>query len=252
MIKIERKSSMLSYLFRTPIEEAPSHTWIFLLLNLCMMAILIYLLSKRTSILPKIFASVNIIQQILLYYWYIVKVPEVLYSQGLPLYHCRLAIIVISISVLIGQYHKSFQTFFAYLGLIGSVLALFTLDFDLYLFPHFTIFSYLIGHYLLFYLSLYIILENKEVLSIKYILILTTILNSIIQILNHLIPYANYGLLMKPPKIFPLPLGQPIYFFVANLGIVIFLCISRYVHYILDGKGVSEKQKKKVFSRISF
>lgn len=243
---------MLSYLFRTPIEEAPSHTLVFLLINIVMMGIMIYFLLHREKISPKIFAYLNIAQQLLLYYWYIVKVPDVLARQGLPIYHCRLAIIVLSISILIGKFHHSFQTFFAYLGLIGSVLALFTLDFDLYHFPHFTIFSYLIGHYLLFYLSLYIMLENKKVLSVKYILVATTIMNCIIQIFNHLIPHSNYGSLMFPPKILPLPVGQPIYFFIANLGIVILLCISRYTHCILDGKVASIKEKKKAFFRTPF
>lgn len=244
---------MISYLFRTPIEEAPSQTIPFLILSVVMLSMITFFLLKfkNKKLSPKIFAALNLLQQLILYYWYIVKVPDVLARQGLPIYHCRFAILVLSITVLSGSYQKSLQTYFAYLGFIGSILALIVLDFDLYQFPHITIFSYLIGHYLLFFLSLHVMLKNKKVLSTKYILIVTTIMNSMIQIFNYVIPHANYGSLMRPPKILPLPDIQPLYFLIANFGIAALICISKYSHFILDGKTASNNQKRKIFSRIS-
>ena len=103
----------------------------------------------------KIIGIVLLSQQIILYAWYLLSKYHVL-TEGLPLYHCRVAIILMGIGLL---FNKSIcRKLGSMWGLIGAVFALiYPSGLDPFLFPHITQFSFFIGHLFLLWGSVYCI-----------------------------------------------------------------------------------------------
>lgn len=221
--------NFIEYFFRTTVEDPPSRILLISVNIIVLGMIFYYYYRDKRYINPKVIAICNIIQQILLYYWYIFIVPERFYYQGFPLYHCRIAIIVISIYILFGKKGK-FVTFFAYIGLWGSLVTLLSLDLDNYGLIHFSHFSYLIGHYLLAFNALHIMREDKEVVSWKVGAVGMLALNSFIQLVNMSIANANYGELARMPNLFSFSIPQPFYFLLVNFIYFVLFLFGAFLH----------------------
>ncbi len=133
------------------------------------------------------------VQVIVLYSWYLFFHFDL--SECLPLYHCRIAILVMLFSP-----ESKLKTYFAYLGTAGAICALAYPIFDPYPFPHVTILSYVIGHLALLINSLIYLYGSKEKqdLSMTEVVKISLLMNLFIAIVNMPLN-ANYGFLKDPP-----------------------------------------------------
>lgn len=221
--------NFLDYFFRTT-PEIPPHKIFFIIPNMIVITfIFVYYIRDKKYINPKWIAILNLLQQAMLYYWYIFRVPHKFLCQGLPLYHCRIAIITISSAILLNKRPK-ITLLLAYFGLVGSVVTMFALDIDNYSIIHFSHFSYLLGHHLLIFNALHIIRESKEIFSFKKGVLYTTVMNICIQIANMIIPNANYGELNRMPNVFSFRIEQPYYFIIASGVYILIFVLGRFLH----------------------
>ena len=157
---------------------------------------------KRIGISRKFEKIVGIVllsQQAILYTWYLLSGYKLL-TEGLPLYHCRIAILLTGIGLL---FNKSLcRKLGSIWGLIGAVFALvYPSGLDPFIFPHITQFSFFIGHLFLLWGSVYCIFVeciklNKK--DLKTTIYFTNIYHISVFILNHMIG-ANYGFMRISP-----------------------------------------------------
>lgn len=157
---------------------------------------------KRIGISRKFEKIVGIVllsQQAILYTWYLLSGYKLL-TEGLPLYHCRIAILLTGIGLL---FNKSIcKKLGSIWGLIGAVFALvYPSGLDPFIFPHITQFSFFIGHLFLLWGSVYCIFVeciklNKK--DLKTTIYFTNIYHISVFILNHMIG-ANYGFMRISP-----------------------------------------------------
>ena len=88
----------------------------------------------------KLFASIQWIQIISLYTWYVTQTFD--WSISLPFYHCRMAML----AILCLPDRNRHKPYFALLGLVGGILSFIYPIMDTYAWPHLTQFSFVIGH----------------------------------------------------------------------------------------------------------
>lgn len=142
------------------------------------------------------FKWVQILQLVFLYSWYMAKgIP---FSNSLPLYHCRLAML----ALLFLPDNTRLKQYFALMGLSGAVFAIGYPVMDAYDFPHITAVSFIIGHYALLVNSLVYLLGQYQMhlLQKRQIISYTLVLNFFLVLVNQ-ITGGNYGILRHPPFI---------------------------------------------------
>lgn len=139
------------------------------------------------------------LQQILLYSWYITS-GSFSIKESLPLYTCRIAIIV-SIFMLLKP--KQWMVDLVYFwGFTGSLIALISPDTSTFTYPHFMFVQYFIGHGLLIFTSIYMIKIkefNINIESFFRILKFTAIYIISIIPINY-ITGGNYAYLSGKPQ----------------------------------------------------
>lgn len=245
----------IKYFFRSEADSIPFKSFglvHFLLILLALIGCLVLIMNKEklketkiSRVLEKNFLYVLVCQQLILYSWY--AFSGNLSNEALPLYHCRIAIIFTIISFITNK--KSFKIVASYWGLVGSALALFFLGLDPYLFPHYTVFSYFIGHIVLLWSSIYFfitgdIIADKE--SLKELLIFTNIYNINVYIFNYF-KHTNYSYLSEPPF-----LKEVIFSFISpisyTVGIILFFnLIMSLVYKILQKIYIVNNKKQYLF-----
>ena len=139
-----------------------------------------------------------IFQQIILYSWYFISNYNSI-KEGLPLYHCRIAIIFLGLGLIFNN--KNLTKLGSYLGIFGSIGALLFPGLDPFSFPHITQFSYFIGHLFLLWGSIYLLFVKKigmTKIDLKNIFLFTNLYHVIVFVLNHKIS-SNYAYLRQPP-----------------------------------------------------
>ena len=157
---------------------------------------------KRIAVNRKFERIVGIVllsQQTILYTWYLLSGYNLL-IEGLPLYHCRIAIILMGIGLL---FNKSIcRKLGSMWGLIGAIFALiYPSGLDPFVFPHITQFSFFIGHLFLLWGAVYCIfiecikIDKKDFKTVIYF---TNIYHIVVFILNHMIG-SNYGFMRVSP-----------------------------------------------------
>ena len=174
---------------------------------------------KRIGISRKFEKIVGIVllsQQAILYTWYLLSGYKLL-TEGLPLYHCRIAILLTGIGLL---FNKSIcKKLGSIWGLIGAVFALvYPSGLDPFIFPHITQFSFFIGHLFLLWSSVYcIFIEDIELneKDIKTIIYFTNVYHISMFIFNHMIE-ANYGYM----RISPIGIGDNLHPVVYGLIVI--------------------------------
>ena len=169
---------------------------------LCIGILGIISIIKRIAVNRKFERIVGIVllsQQTILYTWYLLSGYNLL-IEGLPLYHCRIAIILMGIGLL---FNKSIcRKLGSMWGLIGAIFALtYPSGLDPFVFPHITQFSFFIGHLFLLWGAVYCIfiecvkIDKKDFKTAIYF---TNIYHIAVFILNHMIG-ANYGFMRVSP-----------------------------------------------------
>ncbi|WP_343101547.1 TIGR02206 family membrane protein [Romboutsia sp. MSSM.1001216sp_RTP31141st1_G3_RTP31141_220114] len=223
------------YFFRTSTEQNNFVNFgiihIILLLTAFFGSLLI-IKSKKESRLFEVFTgSILLVQQLTLYLWYFVGNYNFI-REGLPLFHCRIAILMLAIGLI---FKKDFICKMgSYWGMFGSISALIFLGLDPFLFPHITQFSYFIGHILLLWGSVYLLFVKKIGMSkddFKKILITTNLYHIVIFFVDRTIN-ANYAYM----KSSPIGIGNNLNPFLYGFIVMMIFNIVLSIEYIIINK----------------
>lgn len=171
------------------------------------------IMRKSNDKLLKPLLLLGLVIQGLLFIWYLGK-PEILFKEGLPLYHCRIASIMMAISYFLKK--KRLAKFFAWMGVIGAITVILIPDASPYVWPHVTNLTFIVSHFLLLVNGILIVKTINERLHYKKILKYAFSMNSVLLIVN-ILSGGNYGYLMRTPSMMNLELPMPLIFFAINL-----------------------------------
>ena len=172
-----------------------------------------------------------IFQQIILYSWYFISNYNSI-KEGLPLYHCRIAIIFLGSGLIFKS--RNLIKLGSYLGIFGSIGALLFPGLDPFSFPHITQFSYFIGHLFLLWGSIYSLAVKKvgmSKLDLNNSLIFINIYHVLMYNLNRYIN-SNYGYMNSPPFHIGIYLPPLLY----GLLVIIVFSVVLVGEYILINK----------------
>nr|WP_072536976.1 TIGR02206 family membrane protein [Anaerococcus mediterraneensis] len=184
----------MEYFFRHRPDQGFDFNMGLVRLGLIFFLIFIYKVRNKKQTLP-ILLSLSAIMQLVLFFWY-TKDPDLFIKEGLPLYHCRIAGLMIPIAYLIKK--ENIESYFANLAIIGTLVAFAIPDPSKFAWPHITNITYVANHYLLIGSGLLIGIKNKKDLDIKNILIISLGMNILISMVN-LKLNTNYGYLSQVP-----------------------------------------------------
>ncbi|WP_278548429.1 TIGR02206 family membrane protein [Paraclostridium bifermentans] len=226
----------LHYFFRTSIERNNFSNFgviHLILLGITLLGIAIIVNKKRENRLFELsIGIVLLIQQTTLYLWYL-KGNYHLVQEGLPLFHCRIAIILIAIGMI---FKKDFMMKMgSYWGIFGSISALLFPGLDPFVFPHMTQFSYFIGHILLLWGSIYLLTVKKVGMSksdFKKVFIITNLYHIAMFNINNLIN-SNYAYMKSSPIGIGNKLNPILYGFIVMM---IFNSILSLEYFALNNK----------------
>ena len=137
--------------------------------------------------------------------------------EGLPLYHCRIAALMMTISFFSKNYKLS--NYFAWLGIIGTLIAYSFPDPSKYIWPHITNLTYILGHILSIGSALMILANERRELDLSFTCKLTLTMNLIIYLLNKTIS-ANYGYLNNLPDSLAINVASPVLYISISLGLI--------------------------------
>lgn len=178
-----------------------------------------------------------IFQQVILFAWYLISNYN-LVKEGLPLYHCRIAIISVSIGLITNK--KSLMKIGSYLGIFGSTSALLFPSMDPFIFPHITQLSFFIGHLFLLWGSIYILFIKKIGMTSKDFkngLVFVSTYHILMFILNKTIG-SNYAYMSSSPIGVGNGLPPLLY---ALVVITIFNIVLGIEYIIINANDSSEK-----------
>lgn len=185
-------------LFSTKPTEPPQFDllWYGSLFSLLALTVFLAYRYGNNKICQRFFHILQATQLILLYGWYFVN--QMPLTESLPFYHCRLAMFVVLLTPGVSRVKQ----YFSVLGTFGTLAAFVYPVPDPYPFPHIAILSFIFGHLALLGNSLIYLLNNYDarLLDFKGILILTSLLNGLIFIVN-LLTGGDYGFMTKPPLV---------------------------------------------------
>jgi len=185
-------------LFSTKPTEPPQFDllWYGSLFSLLALTVFLAYRYGNNKICQRFFQILQATQLILLYGWYLVN--QMPLTESLPFYHCRLAMFVVLLTPGVSRVKQ----YFAVLGTFGTLAAFVYPVPDPYPFPHIAILSFIFGHLALLGNSLIYLLKDYDarLLDFKGILILTSLLNGLIFIVN-LVTGGDYGFMTKPPLV---------------------------------------------------
>lgn len=184
----------MQYFFRHTTDGTFAFNMTYVRLGLVLFLLIIYKFKDKKKLLEGMLITSLILQGILLS-WYAMDF-DLFIEEGLPLYHCRIAGIMVAISYFLKK--EKIQSYFADLALIGTSIAFSIPDPSKFTWPHVTNLTYLANHYVLMACGILICLKNKQKLNFKEILLTTSIINALILILD-LGLNVNYGYLVKVP-----------------------------------------------------
>lgn len=167
------------------------------------------------------------VQQGLLYLWYMSS-GSFSVKESLPLYTCRIAIII-SIFMLIKPRQWMVDIVYFW-GFVGSLVALFSPDTSTFTFPHFMFLQYFIGHGLLMFTSIYMILIKKYNITVESFIrtLKLTLLYVICIIPINYITGGNYAYLNgKPESATILDMLPPYPYYIPI--IILFMVVSFFI-----------------------
>lgn len=175
--------------------------------------------------------SILIFQQLFLYSWYFTGKYNT-FTEGLPLYHCRIAIIFIGIGMIFNK--EMLMKLGSYWGIFGSISALLFPGLDPFAFPHLTQFSYFVGHLFLLWGAIYLLSVKKIGMSksdLRNVAIFTNIYHVLMFVINNAL-VSNYGYMSSPP----ISIGAKLNPIVYGLVVIVIFNIILFLEYILINK----------------
>lgn len=174
---------------------------------------------------PKVYALVAISLQTAILFWY--GYSKILLPDGLPLYHCRISLWVISMGILFEKRSK-FILWLSYLGIAMSLAVLLMRDMNRYAFPHITNFYYFLGHGAIFLISVSYIEKCEERLSVRQSLIYALVLHGPILLVDIFLN-SNYAYLRRLPLINSSEVNKYSFFIVTLTVVATVLATQRIV-----------------------
>ncbi len=179
----------------------------------------------------KIIGTFFLFYNVIFYSWYFITGYTGM-KESLPLYFCRISIILYTINFLFDK--KFFYKELLYIGFFGPISAFFYPTLDMFKFPHFTYFTFFIGHLFLLFATILVLKENSKIISIKNCLramIFALVVNIISYFVN--IKYdGNYNCINQSPLFPQLFANYPSYVYSITASILILIIIF-IAHLIL-------------------
>lgn len=210
---------------------------------------------KAKGILMHVFCLILLIVNVVYYVWQFLSSDI---RTFLPLYHCRIVIIIFLIyyfspSNLIAK-TESIVNSAIFISIYGYFISLIFADVEKYAFPHFTNFIFYINHLLAFLLGiLYIAMRKTKISFFSFIKtsIFMNLLNFMIIGVNFILN-ANYAYLLQAPffkSLFvtlPLPLYTLLVLIAYESLLVIAYLVANFIFIILNSKSplTLKKQSK--------
>lgn len=217
----------------------------YILIIAVILSVGVLFLRKERRLFELCVGCVLIAQQVVLYSWYLIGGYNTL-REGLPLYHCRIAIICVGLGLLFNR--GVLIKFGAYWGIFGSIGALLFPGLDPFLYPHITQFSYFIGHLFLLWASIYILFVKKVGMTnmeLKNTLLFTNVYHISMVILNNVLS-SNYGYMKESPVVLGFNLNYLAYIICAMM---IFNIVIYIEYKLLNRVKNEEKEAELVLSK---
>ena len=220
----------MTYFFRY--EPDGVHNMPIFIIRIVFIAALLFAYTlKHNKKLLQISLVLGLFLQVVLFIWYSGN-PVLFMKEGLPLYHCRLSAIMLAVSYFLKK--EKWMRYFAWLGLLGAIIAFSFPDPSPFLWPHITNITY-IGSHMLLGMSAVIILCQEEIeLNIKDIFLYTVTMNLVISFVNHFMG-SNYGYLKALPKMFPFDFMPIQLFFILSVLISVIIIVTEKIYLYIHG-----------------
>lgn len=219
----------MTYFFRY--EPDGVHNMSIFIIRIVFIAVLLFAYTqKHNKKLLQISLVLGLFLQVVLFIWYSGN-PVLFMKEGLPLYHCRLSAIMLAVSYFLKK--EKWIRYFAWLGLLGAIIAFSFPDPSPFLWPHITNITYIGSHMLLGISAVIILCQEETELNIKDIFLYTVLMNLVISFVNHFMG-SNYGYLKALPKMFPFDFMPIQLFFVLSVLISVIIIVTEktylYIH----------------------
>ena len=220
----------MTYFFRY--EPDGVHNMSIFIIRIVFIAVLLFAYTqKQNKKLLQISLLLGLFLQAALFIWYSGN-PVLFMKEGLPMYHCRLSAIMLAVSYFLKK--EKWMRYFAWLGLLGAIIAFSFPDPSPFLWPHITNITY-IGSHMLLGMSAVIILCQEEIeLNIKDIFLYTVTMNLVISFVNHFMG-SNYGYLKALPKMFPFDFMPIQLFFILSVLISVIIIVTEKIYLYIHG-----------------
>ena len=219
----------MTYFFRY--EPDGVHNMSIFIIRIVFIAVLLFAYTqKQNKKLLQISLLLGLFLQAALFIWYSGN-PLLFMKEGLPLYHCRLSAIMLAVSYFLKK--EKWMRYFAWLGLLGAIIAFSFPDPSPFLWPHITNITYIVSHILLGLTAVIILCQEKTELNMKDIFLYTVTMNLVISFVNHFMG-SNYGYLKALPKMFPFDFMPIQLFFILSVLISVIIIVTEktylYIH----------------------
>ena len=217
----------MTYFFRY--EPDGVHNMSIFIIRIVFIAVLLFAYTqKQNKKLLQISLLLGLFLQAALFIWYSGN-PLLFMKEGLPLYHCRLSAIMLAVSYFLKK--EKWMRYFAWLGLLGAIIAFSFPDPSPFLWPHITNITYIGSHILLGLTAVIILCQEKTELNMKDIFLYTVTMNLVISFVNHFMG-SNYGYLKALPKMFPFDFMPIQLFFILSvlIGVIIIVTEKTYLY----------------------
>lgn len=224
-----QRVNYMTYFFRY--EPDGVHNMSIFIIRIVFIAVLLFAYTqKQNKKLLQISLLLGLFLQAALFIWYSGN-PLLFIKEGLPLYHCRLSAIMLAVSYFLKK--EKWVRYFAWLGLVGAIIAFSFPDPSPFLWPHITNITYIGSHILLGLTAVIILCQEKTELNMKDIFLYTVAMNLVISFVNHFMG-SNYGYLKALPKMFPYDFMPIQLFFILSVLISVIIIVTEktylYIH----------------------
>lgn len=224
-----QRVNYMTYFFRY--EPDGVHNMSIFIIRIVFIAVLLFAYTqKQNKKLLQISLLLGLFLQAALFIWYSGN-PILFTKEGLPLYHCRLSAIMLAVSYFLKK--EKWMRYFAWLGLLGAIIAFSFPDPSPFLWPHITNITYIGSHMLLGISAVIILCQEETELNIKDIFLYTVLMNLVISFVNHFMG-SNYGYLKALPKMFPFDFMPIQLFFILSVLISVIIIVTEktylYIH----------------------
>ena len=224
-----QRVNYMTYFFRY--EPDGVHNMSIFIIRIVFIAVLLFAYTqKQNKKLLQISLLLGLFLQAALFIWYSGN-PLLFMKEGLPLYHCRLSAIMLAVSYFLKK--EKWVRYFAWLGLVGAIIAFSFPDPSPFLWPHITNITYIGSHILLGLTAVIILCQEKTELNMKDIFLYTVAMNLVISFVNHFMG-SNYGYLKALPKMFPYDFMPIQLFFILSVLISVIIIVTEktylYIH----------------------